>query len=192
VRFPENYDMEKARVLEVGAEKAARERREREGRTAVDDVLNAATFGLLDQRQRQKQKEAARLAQSEDESKRSWWQKTFSGKKSKADVADPEDFEMEYYDDPKLLQNRPWAERAAVLSAGVVMNIVLAFSIYFGMIGFGGGLPQPVFDSGVVVSAMPRQDGPSNGLLQKGDVIVGLNGKGKMDFSVLPPALRCL
>ena len=38
-----------------------------------------------------------------------------------------ESFEVEYFDDPQLLQNRPWPERALVLSGGVIFNILLIF-----------------------------------------------------------------
>jgi RIP metalloprotease RseP len=84
--------------------------------------------------------------------------------------------EIEYYDDPNLLQNRPWTQRAVVLAGGVVFNILLAFTCYFGELSTTG-LPQPVFREGALITQAPRVDGPSNGLLHKGDVIVGINGK---------------
>ena len=83
--------------------------------------------------------------------------------------------EIEYYDDPNLLQNRPWTQRAVVLAGGVVFNILLAFACYFGELSTTG-LPQPVFREGALITQAPRVDGPSNGLLHKGDVIVGING----------------
>ncbi len=92
-------------------------------------------------------------------------------------IADPENFEIDYYDDPNLLQNRPWFQRAVVLSGGVAFNMILAFTLYFGMINLGSGLPQPVYDSGVVINQAPRADGAAVGLLRKGDIIVGVNGK---------------
>lgn len=43
--------------------------------------------------------------------------------------------------------------------------------------GSSQGLPRAVFDDGVVVTQAPRSDGPSSGLLRRGDVITGLNGQ---------------
>ena len=62
------------------------------------------------------------------------------------DLDDLENYEVEYFDDPQLLQNRPWPERAVVLSGGVIFNILLAFSIYFAAIGplpVGGNQGEP-------------------------------------------------
>merc|ERR1712107_907118 len=56
------------------------------------------------------------------------------------ELDDLESMEIKYNDDPKLLQNRPWQERAIVLSGGVIFNLLLAFSIYFGTIGPLGGV----------------------------------------------------
>ena len=81
----------------------------------------------------------------------------------------------DYFDDPDLLQNRPWQERAIVLSGGVVFNILLAFTCYLGELSGGRGLPNPVFDGGAVVSQNPNKDSPSYGLLKRGDVILGVN-----------------
>jgi len=81
----------------------------------------------------------------------------------------------DYFDDPDLLQNRPWQERAIVLSGGVVFNILLAFTCYLGELSGGRGLPNPVFDEGAVVSQNPSKESPSYGLLKRGDVILGVN-----------------
>ncbi|EED94386.1 hypothetical protein THAPSDRAFT_261878, partial [Thalassiosira pseudonana CCMP1335] len=86
-----------------------------------------------------------------------------------------EDPDVEYYTDPNLLQNRPWNERAIVLSGGVVFNIILAFVCYFGELTLGRGLPHPIFDAGAVVSSIPSKESPSFGVLKQGDVIVGVN-----------------
>ena len=82
---------------------------------------------------------------------------------------------IQYDNDPNLLQNRPWFDRAIVLVAGIVFNIALSFALYFGEVTWGKGIPQPIIQSGVVVrSIIP--DGASKGLLQEGDVILALNG----------------
>ena len=184
VRFPENYDIEKATELERLADEAAQERRIREGRTKFTDYLvDGLTLGILDEQRRKAQKEKQRKEEMQGQANLPWWKKllkTPNGQRQQNGRRidnDPEDFQIDYYDDPNLLQNRPWTERFVVLSGGVFMNMVLAFSIYFGAIGFGSGVPQPIFEPGVVVSAAPRADVPSSGLLYKNDVIMGVNGK---------------
>lgn len=189
VRFPENYNSTEAIMMQElqyearleGREQALELRKEQGGPW---NVLNFFTFGALEKKMFQEQKEADKQAQiqawEEQVAKQTWFSKTFGGKKentppSLEDDTDP-DYEIEYYDDPNLLQNRPWFERAVVLSGGVFMNMVLSFTLYLGVIGFGNGIPQPVFSPGVIVSQMPRQDGASYGRLQQGDVIVSVNG----------------
>ena len=84
---------------------------------------------------------------------------------------------VDYFEDPDLLQNRPWAQRALVLVGGVVFNIILAFSLYFGELTVGSGLPRPAFEQGAVVSTVPRANSASVGLLGRGDIILSFNGK---------------
>lgn len=83
---------------------------------------------------------------------------------------------VEYYNDPDLLQNRSWVQRGIVLVGGVVFNIILAFLLYFGELTVGSGLPKPVFGQGAVVNSVARANSASVGLLDKGDVILALNG----------------
>lgn len=194
VRFPENYNTtEYQEFQEIQYELRLENRQQalelRKEQDGLWNIMNFVSFGTLEKKLFQDQKEAERQAQiqawEEQVSKQTWWSKTFSGDKNNMpppslqddDDADLDaDYEIEYYDDPNLLQNRPWFERAVVLSAGVFMNLVLSFTLYFGVIGFGSGIPQPVFAPGVIVNQMPRQDGASFGRLQQGDVIVGVNG----------------
>jgi len=84
--------------------------------------------------------------------------------------------EIEYYDDPNLLQNRPWAEHTIVLMGGVVFNILLALTLYFGELSLGTGIPKPSFQSGAIITQVPRPGRPSVGILNKGDIILGFNG----------------
>jgi membrane-associated protease RseP (regulator of RpoE activity) len=179
VRFPENYnatlvgEQERANYL---AEKADKKRR---GTSTGQELVNALSFGLFEQ-QRVKREEAQRLFEAEEEKKLPFWSKFKLGAKKEKNVSTasitPKDVEIEYYDNPDLLQNRSWQQRAVVLSAGVIFNLLLSFSIYFGQIGFGPGLPHPIFQSGIVVNAAPRADGPANGILRKGDLIMSVNG----------------
>jgi membrane-associated protease RseP (regulator of RpoE activity) len=191
VRFPENYNTTEYQIKQELRYEAGLETRQlaqalRKEQGGVWNILNFASFGTLEKKMFQELKEEAKQVEiqawEEQVAKQTWWSKTFGGKKELSpprleDDTDPEaDYEIEYYDDPDLLQNRPWFERAVVLSAGVFMNLVLSFTLYFGVIGFGSGIPQPVFAPGVIVNAMPRQDGPAFNILQKGDIIVSVNG----------------
>ncbi|KAG7363607.1 RIP metalloprotease RseP [Nitzschia inconspicua] len=186
VKFPENYNITLVEQQQQAAQKAFQERKQQEEWTLWQETLNLVTLGEWDERRRKQRK---RQQQQEEEAaisaaRSKWWQSLLGRKGIQSTAAtaatfqDPEDFEIDYYDDPNLLQNRPWTERAVVLSMGVIFNLILSFTIYFGAIGpIGNGLPRPVFDSGVVVSAAPMKDGPAAGLLQKGDIITGVNGK---------------
>ena len=91
--------------------------------------------------------------------------------------------DVDYDSDPDLLQNRPWGQRAVVLSGGVVFNILLAFVCYFGQLTVGKGLPEPIFNPGVVVSQTVANDSPAYGVLKKGDVILGVNDASSSTFS---------
>ncbi len=202
VRFPENYDGEAVQEIEELKMKARRNlRRARTEWSWKDETLNALTLGYWDERtidqSLQKRRLEREALEAEKESK-PFLARLFGGnsgnKKKKASpdgkidtdevyetLDELEKYEVEYYDDPQLLQNRPWPERAVVLSGGVVFNLLLAFSIYFAAIGplpvgSSQGLPRAVFDNGVVVKQDPRPDGPSRGLLRKGDIITGING----------------
>jgi Predicted membrane-associated Zn-dependent proteases 1 len=92
---------------------------------------------------------------------------------------------VEYYNDPDLLQNRSWVQRGIVLVGGVVFNIILAFLLYFGELTVGSGLPKPVFGQGAVVNSVARANSASVGLLDKGDIILALNGKFYVPFCLL-------
>ena len=78
---------------------------------------------------------------------------------------------IEYYTDVDLLQNRPWPDRALVLSAGVVFNFLLSFSLYFASLTVGPGLTKTIIEEGVLVTTEPIENSPSYGILRKGDVI---------------------
>ena len=178
VRFPENYDTKEVEKLQREAEDAFAQRRKDEGWGAKENALYLLTFGQWDERRKRlRRQEAESAALEAAAAPKPWWKFGNRNKTPKVETG-PEDFEIEYYDDPNLLQNRNWFQRAVVLSMGVIFNMILAFTIYFGTIGpLGNGLPQPVFDSGVVVNQAPVARGPAVNLLQKGDVIVGINGE---------------
>ncbi|CAB9503079.1 Probable membrane metalloprotease ARASP2, chloroplastic [Seminavis robusta] len=194
VRFPENYNITLAQEQEREVREAIRAQREE---NAVENInvpqkktlgyrlTNLLSLGALDEQRKQDEKEALIKQQQQQEEKRkqsSWWNSLFSSSSSKKEITkpppiqDPDDLEIEYYDDPDLLQNRPWFQRAVVLSGGVVFNLLLAFSIYFGQMATVG-LPQPVFEQGILVSQNPAREAAADGLLRKGDIVLGVNGK---------------
>ena len=166
-------------------------------------VLNAASLGALKRWQSRRVEEQLRRVEEEMESRSkriasrgggtAWWNALPWVDNKKVDgggggssydddceklailraaAADPV---VDYFDDPDLLQNRPWHQRAIVLSGGVVFNILLAFACFLGELSGGRGLPSPVFGGGAVVSQMPGDDSPARGLLRRGDVILGVN-----------------
>lgn len=78
-------------------------------------------------------------------------------------------------DDPDLLQNRPPLQRALVISAGVIANILLTFSLAFGT-AFTTGIAKPVFNNGVVVTKIVDPSSPaSKAGLQVNDIITRIN-----------------
>lgn len=202
VRFPENYNTTLAQINDDVARKQRIEYRKAKraevvagsgvGGVAGDEsktagLLNVLTFGLVGKNEREEaerlaKEEAERMERDQQKKSRSWKNLFGFASKSAAKADGTSSLEkpqpppeIEYYDDPNLLQNRPWTQRAVVLAGGVVFNILLAFTCYFGELSTTG-LPQPVFREGALITQAPRVDGPSNGLLHKGDVIVGING----------------
>lgn len=95
---------------------------------------------------------------------------------------------IQYYEDPDLLQNRPWGERAIVLSAGVVFNLILSFTCFFGLLTVGDGLEKPVFNQGALVGSV-TEGRPSGGILNTGDVILAINGR-SISSSISPSAFQ--
>lgn len=158
-------------------------------------VLNLASLGLIkrwqkgrqeDQLRRAEEESASALSSSGNKGGNGWLSALpWASKKEENDDLDGGDTlailkaakepEIDYFQDPNLLQNRPWQERAVVLSGGVAFNILLAFAIYFGELTGGKGLPRPVFNAGSVISQVPGKDSPSFGLLKQGDVVLGVN-----------------
>jgi membrane-associated protease RseP (regulator of RpoE activity) len=238
VRFPEHYNVTQVQELEdegfnvrLGAEaepttQANVPTTQAAGAAAAtappNKLLNLLSLGAME-RNRQKEEAAAAAAKEVALEKQPWWNFGRQRSDDKEEDGQGQDVEVPYYDNPNLLQNRPWTERAVVLSGGVVrvslalsgslwivghlsstrvcacarvshtsnpclpqiFNLLLAFSIYFGEISYGGGVPSPIFEPGIMVSAAPRPQGASAGLLRKGDVILDINGRA-LTSSVAP------
>eukprot|EP00960_Hanusia_phi_P046226 757702-Hanusia_phi.AAC.1 len=89
-------------------------------------------------------------------------------------------------DDPDLIQNRPAIQRAFVISAGVLFNMILAWGAIFGSVT-SNGVVVPVLDQGVVVSSLVDGNGAGARYgMKPGDVIVEIDGKniGKSEKAV--------
>lgn len=181
VRFPENYNVTQVEVQQTNARQAFEQRKQAEKWTWWQEGWNLLTLGGWDaQRKRQKRQKEQQQQQQEQQATKSFWKRLLLPRRRSGPtitITDPEDFEIDYYDDPNLLQNRPWPQRAVVLSGGVIFNMILAFLLYFGEIQYGTGIPQPIFEPGVVISQAPRVQGPSEGILRQGDIIRGINGQ---------------
>ena len=187
VRFPENYNATLAFEIEQENREIRREKRrlaneaKEVGNTGIDvekrkegGILKFLTLGKAPGKETEGKK------QEENQSKNSTpsWKKNFLFNRSSRQPEEPkEPRDIEYYSNPDLLQNRPWQQRALVISGGVFFNFVLAFMCYFGELTVGNGLPHPVFDQGAVITQSPNVDGPSAGILRRGDVIVRVNGE---------------
>ncbi len=74
---------------------------------------------------------------------------------------------------PWEFRSKPIWQRMIVLSAGVIMNIILAVGIFWGVIYFRGKAVHPVTEIGYVDENSPAQKA---GLLE-GDKVLSVNGK---------------
>lgn len=193
VQFPENYNSTLLYLKEK--EQFEKRQEEREQKLKNDEKKNSGEENgsttwkpnFINFMNKENQRKKIELNKFEEEKEKKnqklGWLFSLSMKKSK-DIEKKEvstesnnKIEVDYYDDPNLLQNRPWNERAIVLVGGVVFNILLAFVLYFGELTVGSGLPKPSFQSGALITQAPLSNGPSAGILQKGDLILGLNGR---------------
>lgn len=78
--------------------------------------------------------------------------------------------------DPNLLRNRPIFDRAIVISAGVIANLIFAYLV-FAMQYTAVGIPQISDQPGVLVAEVISQDTPAaQAGLKSEDVIVAIDG----------------
>ncbi len=77
-------------------------------------------------------------------------------------------------DDPNLLKNRPIFQRAIVISAGVIANLILAWVVLFGQAAIFGLPSQPA--PGVIVVAVENDQRAEQADLRVGDRIIRING----------------
>lgn len=81
-------------------------------------------------------------------------------------------------DDPDLLSNRPILDRAIVISAGVVANLIFAYLVF--VVQFAGvGVPESFNPQpGVLIPQITSEPSPATlAGLEPGDVITAANGK---------------
>jgi membrane-associated protease RseP (regulator of RpoE activity) len=78
--------------------------------------------------------------------------------------------------DPNLLKNRPVLDRAIVISAGVIANLVFAYFILVGQMAFVG-LPTIDYNPGVIVPEAIAEGVAAAAGVQNGDVVTAINGK---------------
>jgi membrane-associated protease RseP (regulator of RpoE activity) len=81
-------------------------------------------------------------------------------------------------DDPNLLGNRPVLDRAIVISAGVIANLIFAYLLLIVQIG-AAGIPEAHYRPGVVVPQIvsDKSSAAAKAGLQAGDVILAANGQ---------------
>lgn len=78
-------------------------------------------------------------------------------------------------DDPNLLKNRSIPERALVISAGVIANLIFAYSVLVGQ-SLTVGLVEQEFLPGVVIPEVVPNSAAALAGIHPGDVITGVNG----------------
>ncbi len=81
-------------------------------------------------------------------------------------------------DDPNLLRNRPVFDRAIVISAGVIANLIFAYLLLVGQVATVG-VQDISYQQGVLIpEIIAEADSPAYVAgLQNGDVIVAIDGK---------------
>ena len=73
-------------------------------------------------------------------------------------------------EDPDLLQNRPALQRAVVISAGVIANILLSVALAAYTAG-STGLTHPIFAPGVQVTSEPTVGTPAQAVRESADIL---------------------
>lgn len=79
--------------------------------------------------------------------------------------------------DPNLLRNRPILDRAIVISAGVIANLIFAYLVIALQIGIVG-IPQEFqYQPGVIVRPVTEQSIAYQAGIREGDIVISVNGQ---------------
>lgn len=78
-------------------------------------------------------------------------------------------------EDPNLLRNRPVLDRMLVVSAGVIANIIFAYTILFTQANTVG-VGDTFFEQGVAVPELLPVSAAQRGGMQEGDIILAVDG----------------
>lgn len=76
--------------------------------------------------------------------------------------------------DPNLLRNRPVVDRAIVISAGVIANLLFAYFVLTTQ-AFTVGIPQLTFQPGVILPEVVKDSIAQKAGLQRGDIVLRVN-----------------
>jgi len=173
VRFPENYNRTLAFENEMKMNEYEKELKKYNEEQGIVEEKESNFVSKLFSR-----KEGTEVVAEVKQEKRNFFS-FFAKKNEPKPPQPPASTEIEYSNNPNLLQNRPWIQKALVISGGVIFNILLAFTLFFGemTIGNNGGLPKPYYNSGALISEQPMEYGASYNLLKKGDIITSINGQ---------------
>jgi RIP metalloprotease RseP len=171
VRFPENYNSTLVQAVER-TQIWRESQNEQPWKRKLSSILSLGAYDELLKQEEQKFKE------EQAKQKTPWWKfgKATNRKSNTGSFTEDSTQEIVYYDNPNLLQNRPWPQRAMVVAGGVIFNFILAFVIYFAQVTSPDGWLRPMVEPGIKVTMTPSSNAAAAGLLRKGDVIVGFGG----------------
>ncbi|MBH8576377.1 RIP metalloprotease RseP [Nostocaceae cyanobacterium CENA369] len=78
--------------------------------------------------------------------------------------------------DPNLLRNRPILDRAIVISAGVIANLIFAYLVLVLQLGIVG-IPENNYLPGAIVRPVNEQSVAYQAGIREGDIILAVNGQ---------------
>ncbi|MGC8454252.1 MAG: RIP metalloprotease RseP [Cylindrospermopsis raciborskii] len=79
--------------------------------------------------------------------------------------------------DPNLLRNRPILDRAIVISAGVMANLVFAYLVLALQLGVVGIPKEFQYQPGVLIKPINEQSVAYQAGIREGDIVVSVNGR---------------
>jgi RIP metalloprotease RseP len=80
-------------------------------------------------------------------------------------------------DDPALMKNRPILDRAIVISAGVIANLIFAYVLIFAQLGWQG-IPNPQLAPGIaILQLVPDSSAAARAGILPGDIVLSMNGQ---------------